>query len=85
MIIKNDYSDVQVSQNHWKLTFTGTWAKSPQNQTDEEQAKYYGKRQMTAYIQVEMHEYDEPLKYLVSATRLNGNVFAFYKIYEDLY
>ena len=85
MIIKNDHNDVQVSQNHWKLTFSATWAKSLEDQTEEEQGTFYGNKQMTAHIQIEMHEYDEPLKYLVSATRLSGNVFAFYKIYEDIY
>ena len=85
MIIAETYQGVILSKNNWKLTFIGTWIQDKsEGQADGEQAVKEGVRQRTATIKIEMHEL-EALKYVVSATRIEGSTLAFHKIYKDLH
>lgn len=85
MIIRDNYDDVTADPTTWKLTFSGTWMQRPDDdQLREGRKPHPVNRQQTARIQIDMYEFDEPLKYLVSATCLQGNKLAFYKIYEDI-
>ena len=71
MIINDNYKCLDVSKQKWRITFEGTHS-------------FEGGRQVSATLQIEMHEL-EALKYEVSATRINGSALAFHKIYDDLY
>ena len=76
---------IDISKNTWKLTFTSTYCEEVKMEDDHDVNQTEKVGGNTARMKLQMHELEEGSKYLVSATRLDGEGFAYFQTFNRIH